>query len=185
MPTAIEAQYQTFWPRFWSGWIDTAIFLPLAFLDYLLDQHLHSPVVLAFWFVLYSSCFEIYSVAMHARYGQTLGKMAMGIKVLDVSGGKLVLRQALLRDCVPILLSLMAIFEDLPKVLAGISLFDNPELGTWTVLGMYGSFLWFGAELVTMLTNAKRRALHDFIAGSVVVRTGSPGVPVERDATVG
>jgi len=35
---------------------------------------------------------------------------------------------------------------------------------------MYGSLVWFVAELVTMLTNAKRRAVHDFIARSVVVR---------------
>ena len=31
--------------------------------------------------------------------------------------------------------------------------------------------LWFLAEVVTMLTNEKRRALHDYIAGTVVVRT--------------
>ena len=31
--------------------------------------------------------------------------------------------------------------------------------------------LWFLAELLTMFTNPKRRALHDFIAGTVVVRT--------------
>lgn len=31
--------------------------------------------------------------------------------------------------------------------------------------------LWFVAEVLTMLTNEKRRALHDFIAGTVVVRT--------------
>ena len=31
--------------------------------------------------------------------------------------------------------------------------------------------LWFLAEVLTMLTNEKRRALHDFIAGTVVVRT--------------
>jgi uncharacterized RDD family membrane protein YckC len=31
--------------------------------------------------------------------------------------------------------------------------------------------LWFLAEVLTMFTNRKRRALHDFIAGTVVVRT--------------
>jgi hypothetical protein len=30
---------------------------------------------------------------------------------------------------------------------------------------------WFVAEVITMLTNEKRRALHDFIAGTIVVRT--------------
>jgi uncharacterized RDD family membrane protein YckC len=29
---------------------------------------------------------------------------------------------------------------------------------------------WFTLEIVTMLSNRKRRAVHDFIAGSVVMR---------------
>jgi hypothetical protein len=33
--------------------------------------------------------------------------------------------------------------------------------------------LWFLVEIVTMLTNGKRRALHDFIAGTVVIRTNA------------
>jgi len=33
--------------------------------------------------------------------------------------------------------------------------------------------LWFLAEVLTMLTNKKRRALHDFIAGTVVARTNT------------
>jgi uncharacterized RDD family membrane protein YckC len=31
------------------------------------------------------------------------------------------------------------------------------------------SLIWLGVELVTMLFNQKRRALHDYIAGSVVM----------------
>lgn len=31
--------------------------------------------------------------------------------------------------------------------------------------------VWFVAEVLTMLTNERRRALHDFIAGTVVIRT--------------
>jgi hypothetical protein len=33
--------------------------------------------------------------------------------------------------------------------------------------------LWFIAEAITMLTNEKSRALHDYIAGTVVVRTNA------------
>jgi uncharacterized RDD family membrane protein YckC len=35
----------------------------------------------------------------------------------------------------------------------------------------YASIGWFLLEVVTMLTNSKRRALHDLIAKTVVVRT--------------
>jgi|KBSSwiStaDraftv2_1062776.scaffolds.fasta_scaffold128226_4 hypothetical protein len=43
--------------------------------------------------------------------------------------------------------------------------------GFWLLMALPG--LWFLAEVLTMLTNAKRRALHDFIAGTVVVRTNA------------
>ncbi len=36
------------------------------------------------------------------------------------------------------------------------------------VLGI-AALLWFAGEIVTCLLNKKRRALHDFIAGTVVV----------------
>lgn len=39
----------------------------------------------------------------------------------------------------------------------------------WLLMALPG--LWFVAEVLTMLTNERRRALHDFIAGTVVVRT--------------
>jgi uncharacterized RDD family membrane protein YckC len=32
---------------------------------------------------------------------------------------------------------------------------------------------WYLLEVITMLTNDKRRAVHDFIAGTVVVRPGA------------
>ena len=32
-------------------------------------------------------------------------------------------------------------------------------------------FVWTLLEIITMLTNSKRRAIHDFLAKSVVVRT--------------
>ena len=45
--------------------------------------------------------------------------------------------------------------------------------GFWLLTALPG--LWFLAEVLTMLTNDKRRALHDFIAGTVVVRTNTEG----------
>ncbi len=38
----------------------------------------------------------------------------------------------------------------------------------WTTIIVFG---WWIAEIITMLTNEKRRAIHDYIAGTVVVRT--------------
>ena len=42
-----------------------------------------------------------------------------------------------------------------------------PTLSLW--IG-WGGLVWSLLEIATMLTNSKRRALHDLIAGTVVVR---------------
>jgi hypothetical protein len=44
----------------------------------------------------------------------------------------------------------------------------------------YGALFLFFTEIATMLTNRKRRSLHDFIAGSVVVKLYNQ--PMERAA---
>jgi uncharacterized RDD family membrane protein YckC len=168
----VERKYQTFWPRFWAGWIDGLIFIPLAGVDWLVQRAIGAPLLLGLWFVLYTFSYDIYSVVFHAKYGQTLGKMAMGIRVLSVSETKLSFRQALLRDAVPILISSTSLIYWLPRIAAGASPYSVNFEFTWVdEVSTYGSLIWFIAELVTMLTNARRRAIHDFIAGSVVVRT--------------
>ena len=138
--------------------------------------------MLAAWFVLYAFAFDAYSVFMHGRYGQTLGKMCTGVKVLDLSEAGLSFRQAFLRDIVPILLSFMVLVNGLPRVAAGLDPYPESSEFNWVdELSLYGSLVWFAAELVTMLTNARRRALHDFIAGSVVVRVRHLGTEKASD----
>jgi uncharacterized RDD family membrane protein YckC len=179
----VRRKYQTFWPRFWAGWIDALVFLPLYFVDSSVQGTTAAPIVLALWFVLYTFSTDVYTVAMHARYGQTLGKMLMGVKVLDLSETRLSLRQALLRDVVPIAFSLIAVMSGVPRVLAGLDPYWDASNFTWIdKIWMFGSLLWFVAELVTMLTNAKRRAVHDFIARSVVARVDYLGIEIKDNA---
>jgi uncharacterized RDD family membrane protein YckC len=167
----ILPKYQTFWPRFWAGWIDVLIFVPIWLIDSWLANSRGLPLLLASWYILYTLSADIYSVTMHARYGQTIGKMVMGIRVLDLSESSLSLRQALLRDAVPIVFSVIAITQGVPLILVGLSPYYSVGEASWIdILTLGSSLIWFGAELVTMLTNSKRRAIHDYIAGSVVVR---------------
>jgi uncharacterized RDD family membrane protein YckC len=166
----VPEKYQTFWPRFWAGWVDALVFLPLWPLDSLLHSATTSPYLLAVWFVLSTLAFDLYNVVMHARYGQTLGKMLAGVRVVDLSGGKLSLRQAFIRDCVPVALTVLSITSGLPLVLAGVDPYTSGQFSWLDQLQIYASSMWFAAELITMLTNSKRRAIHDYLASSVVVR---------------
>jgi hypothetical protein len=60
--------------------------------------------------------------------------------------------------------------------------------GSFVVTTSWIWLAWLVLELLTMLTNPQRRALHDFIAGTVVVRTNVEPVeasPRASDASVG
>ena len=138
--------------------------------------------ILLTWRVACAVSFVTYSILCHGLYGRTLGKLLFGVVVRDVSESPLSLRQAVLRDIVPLVSAPLSLAVEIPYVLRGIDP-DGAERWAETMPGLLNwmgvlnwiGLLWFCTELVTMLTNRKRRALHDFIAGSVVVRRDALG----------
>ena len=164
------AKYSTFWPRFWAGMVDGLIFIPLPWIYNYTFAQFESNGLRVLLIVINSCAFVIYEIWMHARYGQTVGKMLCGVKVLDVSEKPLSLRQAILRDSFYLVLLPIGIIQDISRTLQGIDISKTTELTELDRILLYPTLIWGLIELVTMLTNRKRRALHDFIAGSVVVR---------------
>ena len=167
-------KYRTFWPRFWAGFIDSLVFLPITLFDKYLSSPERGTVTLISWAIFSYSVFWLYSVLLHAAYGQTLGKRALHVKVMDASEERIPsLRQAFLRDSVYIILNVFSLvcfiyLVTTHKHVDGQDLLENSLPGL--IFG-YASIGWFLLEIVTMLTNSKRRAFHDFIANTVVVNT--------------
>ena len=110
-----------------------------------------------------------YSVFMHGRFGQTLGKFFCGVKVLTLNGSRITYEHAIRREIVPCLLlpiwiwtfGYLAIYREYPP--SGMFLWAQQICLFWGVL-----------ELITMFFNEQRRAIHDFIAKTVVVRVKRP-----------
>ena len=170
-----EKQYLTFWPRLWAGFVDSLVLWPLAFVPTLILQ-LDIPLWLSIivWFLQFL-IWAAYSVYMHGKYGQTIGKMVTKVKIIDAkTHNPISFRHAIVRDSIPILITIILEVYLVYHLATGtISIDDliNGESETgagWFLLIFAG---WYLAEIITMLTNNKRRALHDFIAGTVVVRT--------------
>jgi hypothetical protein len=91
------------------------------------------------------------------------------------------MRQAILRDSPGLLFQLAF----LPLALLHLEWWlalrqGNPDIPRWFLILGFGALLMFFIEVVTMITNRKRRALHDFVAGSVVVKLYNQ--PMERTA---
>jgi uncharacterized RDD family membrane protein YckC len=116
---------------------------------------------------------------MHGKYGQTVGKMATKVRVYDVgTEAPITYRQALLREGIPAVVSgpfLIYVFIGLMQGRESAYLLVQGKFSNYSVLWWFAALplLWFLVEIVTMLTNDKRRALHDLIAGTVVIRTNA------------
>ena len=142
---------------------------------------LELPVALAFAF---------YNIYFIGRWGQTLGKMALKIRVVRLDGGEASFKRAFYRHAVDLAFSivissltiyaLLSIPEREYSVLAfdeRLQLFDD-KTGAWTNVINWLSVAWVGSELVVLLLNEKRRALHDYIAGTVVIHSSATAIAV-------
>ena len=176
---AAAERYSTFGPRFWTGSVDSCVLWPVGLITAALLSLNIPRGVAGLLFIIQSLAWLLYTVVMHARYGQTVGKMVTKVRVVDFrTEGRISWRQAWLREGVPMVLSLgflgwvdfLILSGGLnPKALANGEASLAVRNGFWLLTALPAS--WFLAEVLTMLTNSKRRALHDFIAGTVVVRT--------------
>ncbi|MGB5492087.1 MAG: RDD family protein [Woeseiaceae bacterium] len=168
-----ENKYQTFWPRFWAQLLDSfvvgsAIGLVLLVIH---GTDVLRPAARAYVDQVGQIVGIAYFVFMHAKYGQTVGKMAAGVKVWDKSEAReITLRQAILRDIVPAAFAIVSLIYFLGF---GVS-DDSGELTRTAEIILLSTGIialaWWLVELSTMLFNQKRRAFHDLIAGTVVTR---------------
>src|SRR6185437_10558066 len=148
----VEQKYSTFWPRCCAGVIDSLIFVPYAGLAIFIN--FHSPVFVRLpLYLLNSSVFLAYSIFMHARYGQTLGKRSCKVIVLDVSEKPLSFSQAVLRDIVGVILLPIGWMINIPKIMHGLDISMDPNLrqSTLECIISYSTTVWFVVEVITML----------------------------------
>ncbi len=168
--------HETFWRRFFALLVDAAVLSPFGVACSFLDEWPRGqgkPFAIAV-LALPSGVAFAYSVVMHARYGQTVGKMACRVKVVDAaSGGRITFRQALAREGIYWMRVLPTVGWALYKIasdranLENIS--DTPHLETGYWLTFIAAVAWFMIDFFVCLQSKNYRALHDFIAGTIPV----------------
>jgi uncharacterized RDD family membrane protein YckC len=162
-------KYDTFIKRFLAGIFDNILFIPFIFLQNYYEDRENTNSFL-YTNILFYVCWLIYVVIGHGIYGQTVGKRLMRLKVFrlnekDVIGYK----RAFFREVVWFAGTMIILILVLTSGKDVLSDAANPDDTIYLGYVDLFSLIWFILELVTMLFNRKRRALHDFIAGSVVV----------------
>ncbi|MCG8579138.1 MAG: RDD family protein [Bacteroidales bacterium] len=169
----MDNKYNTFSGRFWAGFFDGIILLPFVLFDFIFLKPDKSLFIVIPWLLISYTMYFAYSILLHWKYGQTVGKRIMKVSVVDVSEEKgLSLLQALLRDSIPLFIQILVLIK-LVIVTIKIGHYSEIDIAHESVMLSYVSLAWFIIEVVTMLTNKKRRALHDFIAKTVVINNNA------------
>jgi uncharacterized RDD family membrane protein YckC len=158
-------RYDTFSSRLGANMIDGFIFRIVRFLIGLLS--LSGTVTKIEIVILVSFVFPyLYTIILQGLTGQTVGKMLMGIKIYDKNEKvKISFSQAIMRDIIPLGLSftIWAL-----SMIYGIN--DNGTVNDQTAILFYIIIMWSILEIITLFFNKRRRALHDIIAGTVVLK---------------
>lgn len=156
-------KYETFWRRAGAAFLDSVVLIPVNWGVSLFVMFMNSPSLVFSW-GLPAFIAALYYILMHYYRGQTLGKMAVKVKVLDDSETPINLGQAILRSLPQLLVPMFAVSFSTADESAG------ELIAMWTGV-IYGfTVVFWLADVIVCLASEKRRALHDFIAGTVVVK---------------
>ncbi len=155
-----DTVYATALPRFLAHWLDILVIeialMPVGFV--LRKVFIEESPTLGWISDGLFLLILAYPVIGHGLFSGTIGKWLMGVRVVkNTDHSTLGLSRAFVRDGLVPLLWIALSFTAL----------DPSAVFT-------GLIVWSWLEIGTMLTNDKRRAIHDFMAGSVVMRVGQP-----------
>ncbi len=102
-----------------------------------------------------------YFALLHARNGQTLGKMAAKIRVVNLDGSSITFSTALIR----------ALWYQGPGLITGAIGVIGAALGTPDLMQLGNlATLYIIASIITALVNSHQRSIHDLLSGTRVIR---------------
>ncbi len=171
--------YGGFWRRLAAGLVDFAIMAPIAALWYMLQRQAQSLAL--FLVVPQLALMSWYFVYLVVRFGGSPGKLITGLRITMLDGSPVTAHAASLRYSVDFVFGLigtlvfaLAILKLPAASFYALNFGDwrealEPHLPAWHETFRLVMTIWIWGELLILLTNRKRRALHDFIAGTVVV----------------
>ena len=180
IPGINDKLYAGFWSRLAAGFIDGLVWAPVLYgFEYIEGLNMYNFLYTHIIGILIAIFYDVYLVK---KYGGTLGKLAMGIKIIRTDGFEVDWKESFNRYLVSFIISISAIvlyfsaashISDEQFYAADIwnrkdlMVKQAPMLNYW----MFIYYAWFVSEFIVLLTNPRKRAIHDFIADTVVIKS--------------
>ena len=171
-------EYAGFWRRFAAFWLDIVVLLPVtAFVFWGAELYRLFNVYYLVPGTLVGLFYHVYLVR---RFGGTPGKLIMRLRIRKISGEAVGYREALLRNAPEFLLGLLISVALLAPLLQmtdaqyhALSFTERSKrlldlAPVWFRPVQVLQNIWIWSEFIVMLTNRKRRALHDFVAAPLL-----------------
>ena len=174
-----EKVYAGFWKRFCAIIADAFIILPLAFFFVWLEGFDSTLAIVMT--ITRSILILMYHVFFNACFGGTPGKLAVGIRITKPDGTRISWPEAWKRSSVDIAFAFVflvvetcALTQVDPFRYASLQWIERAQFVQEHRPAWYSSVhilgnVWIWSEVVVLLFNKRKRAIHDFIAGTVVV----------------
>jgi uncharacterized RDD family membrane protein YckC len=172
--------YAGFWIRLGSLLLDNLFMLPVIFLTLYLNglgkniyfYTLIPNVVFGLW----------YSIYLPKKYGGTPGKLVAGVKIIRLDGEAIGWKEAILRHSVLLALTILSsiwmtscLLSADDETFKSLGWLQQTQYLMTLSPGFFkfynwASNIWIYSEFIVLLTNKRKRAIHDFIAGTVIVK---------------
>ena len=179
-PGLNDSIYAGFWRRLGALLIDLLIIAPIIIATYYI-QNLNR---LNFLYTLIPTYgfYIFYNFYLVRRYEGTPGKRIAKIKIKQKNGKRITWKEVILRETVNLVFSVLS---SLAYIIAVMQISDSTfESLTWLkktveITKFYPvwqkpvewlSNIWIWSEFIVLLTNKRRRALHDYMAGTLVIK---------------
>jgi uncharacterized RDD family membrane protein YckC len=176
-----EDVYAGFWVRVAAKLLDFIILLPVIGLVFYIDSLSKSANINAMIpNLLFGAAFEVVLVKI---YGGTPGKLIMGLKVIKKNGDNIDWQSSFYRYSVELFLAILGVYV----MFLTLNLIDdstyaslgfmkrNQLISTINPIPMkiqnWTDFAWYISGIIVLISNPRKRTTHDFIAGTVVIKS--------------
>ena len=173
-------KYAGFWRRLGAFLLDISIVMPLTTAITIwgenLSQNFHTYYLIPF--LLFTLWYDVHLVKV---YGGTPGKLILKIKVRKLDGSTVTYKEAFIRHSINIILyclfsvaCIVGINSINPDVYHSLNWIERSKeiqlhIPNWNTPLEYIMDAWIISEFIVLLTNKRRRSIHDYMAGTVVL----------------